>query len=352
MKISTKIKTIGIDLAKNVFAIHGIDEHGRVVARCELRRARLLGFFAKLEPCLIGMEASAGAHYWARELEKIGHDVRLMPASYVKPYVKRGKSDARDAEAICEAVTRPTMRFVPVKNEEQQSVLVLHRARDLLVRQRTQTANTMRALCGEFGFVAAKGKLGLAALNAVVDGEAGDRLPKLAKAGLRPLGERLCELTRLIRQIEREILIWHRTNEDSQRLTTIPGIGPINATALVVSAGDVSRFSCGRDFSAWIGLTPQSRSSGGKERLGAISKQGNRYLRRLLVQGAQSLRSARTRSSTKTPAHNPCWAARVEGRRGAKIAAVAQANKTARIAWSVLARGGIYRKPETTATAA
>lgn len=347
MKISTKIETIGIDLAKSVFAIHGVGEKGEVALQCELRRAQLLAFFAKLEPCLIGMEASAGAHHWARELKRFGHDVRLMPASYVKPYVKRGKNDARDAEAICEAVTRPTMRFVPIKDEEQQSVLALHRARDLFVRQRTQTANTMRALCGEFGVVAAKGKLGLSSLKAMVDSQAGDRLPTLAKLALRPLGERLIELSRLIRQLDREILLWHRGNETSRRLATIPGIGPINATALVVSVGEASRFSSGRDLAAWIGLTPQSRSSGGKERLGSISKQGNRYLRRMLVQGAQSLRRARGKEPKKLT-----WAGLVEARRGAKVAAVAQANKIARIAWAVMARGEVYRKPVETPAAA
>lgn len=277
MKISTKIKTIGIDLAKSVFAIHGVDESGRVAVRCELRRSQVLAFFAKLEPCLIGMEASAGAHYWARELRKLGHDVRLMPASYVKAYVKRGKNDARDAEAICEAVSRPTMRFVPIKNEEQQSVLVLHRTRDLLVRQRTQTANTIRALCGEFGVVAAKGKLGLASLAALVDGETGGRLPALAKLGLCPLSERLCELSRLIRQIEREILLWHRANETSRRLATIPGVGPINATALVVSVGD------GQKPPAFPGITSRSagvrwafRRGGGGRRSGGRGRRRRR----------------------------------------------------------------------------
>ena len=340
MKISTRAKTIGIDLAKNVFAIHGIDEHGNVAVRRELRRAQMLALFAKLEPCLIGMEASAGAHYWARELRKFGHDVRLMPASYVKAYVKRGKNDARDAEAICEAVTRPTMRFVPIKNEEQQSVLVLHRVRDLLVRQRTQTCNTLRALCGEFGVVAAKGWQGIASLKGVVAGEADHRIPALTKVALRPLAGHIEELSKQIAQLDREILLWHRAHETSLRLATIPGIGPITATALIASIGDASRFAKGRDLSAWIGLTPQSRSSGGKERLGSISKQGDRYLRRLLVQGAQSLRRARTDKP-----QNHAWAMRVEARRGAKVAAVAQANKTARIAWSIMTCGGVYRRP-------
>ena len=340
MKPITKAQTIGIDLAKNVFAIHGVDEHENVVVRRELRRAQMLAFFAKLEPCLIGMEASAGAHFWARELKKLGHNVRLMPASYVKAYVKRGKTDARDAQAICEAVTRPTMRFVPIKDEEQQSVLALHRVRDLLVRQRTQSANTLRALCGEFGVVAPTGWLGIAALKGLVAGEADHRIPALAKVALRPLADRLDELSKQIAQLDREIHLWHRANETSVRLATIPGIGPITATALIASIGDASRFAKGRDLSAWIGLTPQARASGGKERLGSISKQGDRYLRRMLVQGAQSLRRARTANPQKH-----VWAVRVEARRGAKVAAVAQANKTARIAWVVMARGGVYRRP-------
>lgn len=342
-----KITTIGVDLAKSVFAIHGIDEKGQILVRRYLRRAQMLAFFAKLEPCLVGMEASASAHYWGRELKKLGHDVRLMPAGYVKPYVKRGKNDARDAEAICEAVTRPTMRFVPVKSEEQQSVLALHRARDLLVCQRTQTSNTLRALCGEFGVVAAQGKRGLDALKAIVVGESNQHLPALTKTALRPLGDRVEDLNRHILQLDREILSWHRSNEMSRRLATIPGIGPINATALIASIGDASRFASGRDLSAWIGLTPQSRSSGGKERLGSISKQGDRYLRRMLVQGAQSLRRARAVDTQK-----PSWAARVEARRGAKVAAVAQANKMARIAWAVMTRGEVYRRPAESQVAA
>ena len=340
MKTSTKAQTIGIDLAKSVFAVHGVDERGAVVVKRELRRAQMLAFFGKLEPCLIGMEASAGAHYWARELKKLGHDVRLMPASYVKAYVKRGKNDARDAEAICEAVTRPTMRFVPVKNEEQQSVLVLHRVRDMLVRQRTQTANTLRALCGEFGVVAAKGWQGTAVLKGVVASETDRRIPALTKVALRPLADRLEELSKQIARLDREILLWHRANETSVRLASIPGVGPIIATALVASIGDASRFAKGRDLSAWIGLTPQSRSSGGKERLGSISKQGDRYLRRMLVQGAQSLKRARMAKPQKD-----AWAARVEARRGAKVAAVAHANKIARIAWVVMTRGEVYRRP-------
>ena len=332
-----KLTMIGVDLAKNVFAIHGIEESGKIVKR-ELRRSQVLAFFAKQEPCLVGMEASASAHYWGRELEKLGHDVRLMPAGYVKPYVKRGKNDARDAEAICEAVSRPTMRFVPIKSEDQQSVLTLHRARDLLVRQRTQTVNTLRSLCGEFGIVAAKGKLGQVALSAIVDNDAGEqRLPALARLALRPLVDRLSELSSHIRKLEREILNWHRAQAASLRLATIPGIGPINASALIASVGDASRFKSGRDLAAWIGLTPQSRSSGGKERLGSISKQGDRYLRRLLVQGAHAVLQSQRRSK------RPSWAISLSARRGVKIAAVALANKTARIAWAVMVREERYR---------
>jgi transposase len=334
-----KISTMGIDLAKSVFAIHGVDDRGGIVIRNKLRRGQMVRFFSKLEPCLIGMEASAGAHYWARELSKLGHEVKLMPASYVKAYVKRGKTDAADAAAICEAVTRPTMRFVPIKSEAQQSLLALHRVRELLVRQRTQAANTMRALCAEFGVVAAKGRGGLSELQAMIVSEEENQIPIEARIALRAVIARRLDLHGEILRLEKEILRRHRANETSRRLATVPGIGPISATAIVASVGDVSRFASGRHFAAWIGLTPKSHSSGGKERLGPISKQGDRYLRQLLVQGAQAVRIAAMRS------RQPSWVIRLSEKRGAKIAAVAQANKTARIAWALMTRGETYRKP-------
>jgi transposase len=341
-----KISTIGIDLAKSVFAIHGVDEKGETVLRKTLRRSQVVSFFAQLEPCLIGMEACSSAHYWGRELAKLGHDVRLMPPSYVKAYVKRGKTDAIDAEASCEAVRRPSMRFVPVKSAEEQALLALHRARDLLVRQKTQIGNTIRGLFAEFGFVAAPGKEKLAAL-AVLLGKDDTRLPLLARTALAPLFRRFEELDVEIASLERQIVAAHRGNEASRRLAAVPGIGPLTATALIASIGDVSRFKSGRDLAAWIGLTPQPRSTGGKERLGRVSKQGNRYLRRLLVQGAMAVLFAGMRRSVHTP-----WIAGLLARkRSPKVVALALANKMARIAWVLLARNEAYRPAASSAAA-
>jgi transposase len=340
-----KISTIGLDLAKNVFAVHAIDEEGHIVVRRELRRSQVLPFFAKQEPCLVGMEASAGAHYWGRELMKLGHRVRLMPASYVKAYVKRGKTDAADAEAICEAVTRPTMRFVPVKSREQQGALTLHRARDLLVRQRTQTINVLRSLCAEFGVVAAKGKMPLAGLGALIANTDDVRLPSEARLALRPLIEQLEGLSHNIARLEREIVIRHRADETGQRLETIPGIGPITASALIATIGDPKRFASGRDLAAWIGLTPRPHSSGGKDKLGRISKMGDPYLRRLLVQGASAVIGASRSPNSQAPA----WLRALLGRRPPKVAMIALANKMARIAWAIIVRGGHYRLNETVA---
>jgi transposase len=337
-----KISTIGLDLAKSVFAIHGIDEEGHVMVKRTLRRAQVLPFFAKLEHCLVGMEASSGAHYWARELKKLGHEVRLMPASYVKAYVKRGKTDGVDSEAVCEAVRRPTMRFVPVKSIEQQGVMSLHRARDLLVRQRTQTTNVLRALCAEFGIVAAKGNAPLKTLAAIIADDSDNRLVCEARLALKPLLDQLDRLGRNIASIEREIVSRHRTEEASVRLATVPGIGPLTASALIAAIGDPARFKSGRDLSAWIGLTPQPHSSGGKHRLGGISKQGDAYLRRLLVQGAQSVLYAARRQG---PRASP-WLLALMARRPVKVAAIALANRMARIAWAVLVRGGVYRAPK------
>jgi transposase len=334
------ISTIGLDLAKSVFAIHGIDEQGRIVVRRELRRSQVLPFFAKQTSLLVGMEASAGAHYWGRELMKLGHRVRLMPASYVKAYVKRGKTDAADAEAICEAVTRPTMRFVPVKSREQQSVLTLHRARDLLVRQRTQTINVLRSLCAEFGVVAAKGKMPLAGLGALIANPNDERLPPETRLALSSLIDQLEHLTGNIAGLERQIVIRHRADAVSQRLETIPGIGPITASALIAAIGDPKRFAGARDLAAWIGLTPRSHSSGGKQRLGRISKQGDPYLRRLLVQGASAvLRVVRGPKPKASP-----WLNELLARRPVKVVVLALANKMARIVWVLLVRGGLYRR--------
>jgi transposase len=334
-----QVSTIGIDLAKNVFKVHGVDAAGTVVITKKLRRSQMLAFFAKLPPCLIGMEACATSHYWARELKALGHDVRLMPASYVKAYVKRGKNDAADAAAICEAVTRPSMRFVPVKTAEQQAALMLHRTRDLMVRQRTQLINAMRAHLAELGLVAAQGRDGLKALIALVRDET-SRLPDLARRALQTILNQLDALGQQIGEIERHIHAQHRSNEASQRLETIPGIGVIGATAIAATVTDPLIFKSGREFAAWIGLVPRQNSSGGKERLGSISKQGDRYLRRLLVVGATAV----IRHARAHPDKNP-WLIQLLARRPAKVVAVALANKTARIAWAVLARGEIYRAP-------
>lgn len=331
--------TIGLDLAKQVFQVHGVDQEGTVTVRRRLRRAEVVRFFSSLPPCLVGMEACSTAHHWARELSALGHEVRLMPPTYVKPYVKRGKNDAADAEAICEAVTRPTMRFVPVKNTEQQSVLVLHRTRDLLIRQRTMLANSLRAHCAEFGIVVAQGMAKLAELLAQIADEADTRLPSLARGCLLVLARQLQGLQLKIGEVERALHIWHRSNEVSRRLETIPGIGPITASALAVTVTEPTLFRSGRHLAAWLGLVPRQNSSGGKERLGGISKQGDRYIRRLLISGAHAV----LRAAKQGRPGSATWALGLLQRRPFKLVAVALANKTARIAWAVLTRGGTYR---------
>jgi transposase len=307
------VSTIGLDLAKNVFQAHGVDASGRTVVAKSLRRRQVIPFFKRLSPCLVGIEACATSHYWARELGAFGHEVRIMPANYVKPYVKRNKNDAADAEAICEAVTRPTMRFVAVKTAEQQSLMMLHRTRSLLIRQRTMLVNAMRAHLAEFGIVAAVGLRGLKSLLVVVSDPKDERLPTVARSCLVSLMTALTSLEQEIATGERRIHAWHRSSEASRRLESIPGIGPIIATALVASVTDPGVFKSGRDLAAWIGLVPKQNSTGGKERLGRISKQGDQYLRWLMVAGAM-------------------------------------ANKNARMAWALLARGEAYRRPEISAT--
>ncbi len=284
-----EVSTIGLDLAKSVFQVHGADDKGKVVVRRQLRRRQVLPFFKKLPPCLVGMEACATSHYWAREISTFGHDVRMMPAGYVKPYVKRNKSDAADAEAICEAVTRPSMRFVPVKTPDQQSILVLHRTRHLLVRQRTMLINALRAHLAEFGIVAGVGRLGLERLLEVIANDQDGRVPPEARDCLLALRDQLEMVKRQILEADRRVLVRHRASELSRRLGEIPGVGPLTATALVASIPDPRAFKSGRDLSAWIGLVPRQHSTGGKERLGHISKAGNRYLRTLLVVGALSV---------------------------------------------------------------
>ena len=280
------VTTIGLDIAKSVFQVHGVDAEGKVIIRRKLKRRYVAAFFQKLPPCLVGVEACASSHHWSRELKALGHTVRLMPPAYVKPYVKRQKNDAADAEAICEAVTRANMRFVETKTPEQQSCLMLHRTRHLFIRQQTAVINAIRAHLAEFGIVAPVGRNGVEALLDVVADSSDKRVPEIARGCLAALGAQLRMLKAQILQFDRLIMAWHRSNETSKRLDEIPGVGPALATALVASVGDARAFRSGRDFSAWIGLVPKQNSSGGKEKLGSISKQGDRYLRSLFVAGA------------------------------------------------------------------
>jgi transposase len=337
--------TIGLDIAKNVFQVHGVDANGEVLIRRQLRRNHVITFFKKLPPCLVGIEACATSHYWAREIEKLGHTVRLMPPAYVKPYVKRNKNDAADAEAICEAVTRPSMRFVAVKSEEQQSTLMLHRTRELLVRQRTMLVNAIRGHMAEFGIVARAGVAHVTALLAVIADPEDTRVPLDARTCLQGLAVQLLSVDQEILAAERRIHAHHRSNPVSQCLATVPGIGPIIATALAASVTDPAIFRSGRGLAAWIGLVPRQTSTGGKQRLGRISKQGDPYLRWLLVAGAMSvIRQAKRRGTSNLP-----WLDQLIANKPTKVAAVALANKMARIAWVLLMRGGSYRKPASTA---
>lgn len=323
------IQTIGLDLAKSVFQAHGVDKNGETVLVKKLHRKQMLAFFLKLPPCQIGVEACATAHHWARPLIAMGHEVRIMPPSYVKGYVKRGKSDAIDAEAICEAVARATMRFVPVKTVEQQSILMAHRTRSLIVRQRTMAANALRAHLAEFGFVANPGAANLVKLadRAFAD----DALPAYAHRALDILIRRMTELTEEIAALDKELRVWHAENEASQRLAAIPGIGIITATAIAATVTDPDQFRSGRQFAAWLGLTPQQQSTGGKIRLGGISKQGDRYLRRLLVVGATAV----MRHAKRNPTPMPDWVNGLLEKKPFRLVSVALANKLARSAWAV-----------------
>jgi transposase len=339
-----QVTTIGLDIAKNVFQVHGIDAAERVVVRKQLRRSQMVEFFKALPPCLIGMEACAPAHYWARELTKLGHQVRLMPAKDVKAYVKRNKN--ADAEAICEAVRRPTMRFVQVKSAEQQGRLMLHRARDLLMRQRTQLINALRAHMGELGIVAAQGREGVKELLKIIASEQDARLPVDAHTSLVVLAAGLRALQTMIGSIEKRIVAQHRLDEASKRLRSIPGIGIVGATAIAATVSDPKVFRSGRDFAAWIGLVPRQDSTGGKQKLGPISKQGDQYLRRILVIGAHAVLKRARQHPEKYP-----WVTRLLARKPFRVVAVALANKMARVAWVLLARGGTYRAPAFAAAA-
>ena len=335
------ITTIGLDIAKSVFQVHGVDAAGQVILRRQLNRRYVLAFFQKLPPCLVGIEACASSHHWSRELQALGHTVRLMAPAYVKPYVKRQKNDATDAEAICEAVSRANMRFVATKTAEQQSGLVLHRARHLFIRQQTSVINAIRAHLVEFGIVAPVGRKGVEALLSIVADLSDKRLPEAARACLAALGVQLRTLKAQILEFDRRIMAWHRSNETSKRLDAIPGVGHVLATALVASIGDPKAFRSGRDFSAWIGLVPKQYSSGGKEKLGSISKQGDRYLRSLFTTGALAvIRYAKIHGTTHRP-----WLTALLVRRPSKVAAIALANKIARMAWAMMTRGERYKEP-------
>jgi len=329
-----EITTIGLDLAKHVFQVHAIAADGTVVLKKRLRRGQVYSFFAALKPCLVGVEACATAHFWARQLRELGHDVRLMPAQYVKAYLKRGKNDAADAAAICEAVTRPSMRFVPIKGEDQQAALMLHRARDLLVGQRTQLINAIRGHLAEFGLIEAQGPWNVPRLLAGME-EAG--VPDLVPGLVRLLASQLEEVELRIDEIDTQIMAWHKASPVSQRLAGVPGIGPLVATAIVATLPDPTVFRSGREFAAWLGLVPRQNSTGGKTRLGRTSRQGNTYIRRLLVIGAQSALFC-----SKATKANP-WIQALLAKRPRLVVAVALANKMARIAWALMARQTTYR---------
>jgi transposase len=338
-----EVSIIGLDLAKTVFQVHGADASGAVVLRKQLRRNKLLEFFARQSPCLVAMEACGGAHYWAREIGKLGHNVRLIAPQYVKPFVKRQKNDAADAEAICEAAQRPTMRFVAVKSEEQQASSAVFRARDLLVRQRTQIINALRGQLAEYGWIVAQGTSHVAKLFAVVD-DPTSGLPQAARAVFAIMVETLKALDERVRQLDAEIARRAKEDEAARRLMSVPGIGPITAIALRALAPDPVTFTKGRDFAAWVGLTPLQKSTGGKQRLGATSKMGERTLRHLLIIGASTV----VMHAARQGAPKGSWLARMMACKPRMLVVVALANKMARIVWALLATGESYKAPAVT----
>jgi transposase len=335
----SEISIIGLDLAKQVFQVHAADDKGCCILRKQLRRCELLRFFAGLEPCMVAMEACGSAHYWAREIAKLGHEVRLLPPAYVKPYVKRGKNDRIDAEAICEAAGRPTMRFVPVKTVEQQDLATLHRCRDLLIKNRTMLVNALRGHLAEFGFVAAKGIGKLPDLIKIVSEAPVEALPEMACAALSGFLDAIALIGTQLDGIEKRLRSWHKANAQSKRLETAPGVGLIGATALCALVPDPKLFRNGRHFAAWIGLTPRVDGTGGKTRLGHITKAGDRYLRRLFVLGATSL--LRSLENKATPL--ALWVQALLARRSRRAVTVALANKLARIAWAIMTKDQAYK---------
>ena len=342
-----QITTVGIDLAKNVFQVHGVNEGGKALLKKRLRRDQLAAFFVNLPPCLIGMEACGSAHHWARKLQSFGHTVRLMAPQFVKPYVKSNKNDAADAEAICEAVARPTMRFVPIKNVEQQSALSLHRVRQGFVKARTAQANQIRGLLGEFGLVVPQGITNITTHVPSLIEDATNELTGTFRLLIERLLEHFKLLDRQVDEIEVQIKAWHRANEKSRRLESVPGIGPLTASALAATVGDAKNFDNGRQMAAWLGLVPRQHSSGGKATLLGMSKRGDSYLRTLLIHGARAVIYRAMQKSD--PAS---WLVKLTTRRNANVAAVALANKTARIAWALLANDREFRPDYKSAAAA
>ncbi|MFC4594530.1 IS110 family transposase [Sphingobium tyrosinilyticum] len=334
------VVTIGLDLAKTVFQVHGVDKAGHTVLRRKLSRGDLVAFFKKQPQRLVGMEACSSAHHWGRLLVELGHTVRLIPPQYVKPFVKRNKTDAADAEAICEAVARPNMRFVPIKTKQQQAILALHRVRSLLVRQRTATINALRGLLGEYGIIAGKGVRQLATLSERLVSADETVVPSEAQQALRCLFQHIEELSEKLKDMELRIVAWHKADPVSQRLASAPGVGPITASAIVAAVGDGKQFKSSRHFAAWLGLTPRIKASGGKEKIGRISKGGDRYLRTLLIHGARAVVGTTFR---KDVAPRP-WLTALVARRPTNVAATAVAHKTARSLWAMLTREELYRR--------
>jgi transposase len=341
-----KISTVGLDLAKSVFQVHAVAADGEVLVRRALRRSQVLTFFGRLAPCVVGLEACGSAHYWAREIAALGHPVRIMPPAYVKPYVKRNKTDAADAEAICEAVTRPTMRFVPIKTVDQQAAGMGLKTREVLLRQRIQASNALRGHLAELGVVAPQGRTSLGKLVEVIADHKDTSLPEVARMALQDLVAQIEDLTGRVERLDQEVVAAVKADTDARRLTSIPGVGPIIAATVRAVVPDPAGFRTGRDFAAWVGLTPRSHSSGGKERLGAISKRGNKLLRTLLIVGATSVLKL-----AKQGMALPRWIGALLARRPFKVVAVALANKIARTLWALLVKGGLYQAPPSMAKA-